>query len=102
MLIERNTVYNINYEKSDGTISSRKIISLIDIPSNIKALDVDELNDSEIQELVIKLKEYREYVDSLAASTYDFSTWYEHTQNKMLDNKFQKIRTFTRSKMTKV
>lgn len=102
MIIQRNNSYNIRYEKADGSSTTRKIISMTDIPLNIKALDVTGLHDGEIADLIDKLSEYKGYVDNVLSSCYDFKTWYEHTQNTMLDDKFQQVRTFNRTKMTEI
>lgn len=102
MIVQRNNSYNINYEKDDGSVSTRKIISMTDIPQNITALDVTGLHDGEIADLIDKLNEYKAYVDSVLSSCFDFKTWYEQTQNTVLDDKFQKIRRFKRDKIKEI
>ena len=102
MIVQRNNSYNIKYEKADGSSSTRKIISMTDIPLNITALDVTELHDGEIADLIDKLNEYKSYVDNMLSNCFDFKTWYEQTQNAILDDKFQKIKRFNHTKMTEI
>lgn len=95
MILSKNQVYNVNYTKANGEVSTRDIIPITEAPKNIKALDLTGLDDNEKRYVIEKQKEYSEYVEQFLANMFTFDTWYEHVNGAKFPEQLLKYKTFT-------
>lgn len=107
MQLNKNILYNVEYVKTNPTTkedekSQRSIIPLNEIPETVTALDITDLSLDDADHLSNKMQEYQQYVDQHLSLMFNFNTWYEQTENKQLDKKFQKIRKFSLNRLTVV
>jgi hypothetical protein len=90
---------DIEYTKDSGERSTRRIIPAVTIPSNIRALDVSDLNESDQNHMCDLYLQYQQYVDTHARTLFAFQEWVEHTSGEQLQYKW---RTFKSSNMKMV
>lgn len=96
MTILQNKPIKIKYTKETGETSERTILSTTYLPENVKAIDISEFGEEDIQDLQANLEEYEAYKALMYNKLYNFEDWLEHTKNV---KKTLKWRTFKLSRM---
>ena len=85
MLIKAYAPINIEYVKENGETSTRTVIPTVNVPSNIKAVDISNLSASEQEKFITLFEEYGKYVNQHMATMFKFQTWVEHTTGEHLE-----------------
>lgn len=70
---------SIKYTKDDGEVSTRTIIPTINVPQNIRAVDISKLNEQDQIRLIGLFAEYEKYVENHFSKLFNFNDWVEHT-----------------------
>lgn len=92
MKLVESELTTILYEKEGGETSARVIIPT-NIPNDLlRALDVSEVDPVERAELQALYAEYKEYKASFMEAMFNFETWVEHTQGKIVRPKWRSFK----------
>lgn len=83
-MIKAYTPIRIEYTKDNGEVSTRTIIPTINIPQNIRAIDITLLSSGEQEYLTEQFAEYQQYVEAHFAKMFSFQDWVEHTSGETL------------------
>ena len=89
MHITESQITSIIYEKDNGETSTRVILP-VSVPStNIRAIDVSDVPETERENLADLLQKYRTYKDNIIKNMFTFEDWVEHTTNTPITPKWR-------------
>lgn len=80
MLLKAHTIQRVTYCDKDGNLSDRTIIPTFVPRTNIKAIDVSDLNEEERVVMLQQLLDYQEYVAAVTKTIFSFDNWRDHTK----------------------
>lgn len=88
--LNKNQMVNIQYiNNSNGEKTKRQIISTTNIPTNIKAIDVTNLSQTDKTDLLQLYNDYADYKRQELNKLFNFSDWILHTKGVRLDVKWR-------------
>lgn len=68
----------IRYQKKNSLEESeRTIIQTTKVPENIKAIDVSDLTEDQVEKLLVLLDEYDQYINNHLKTAFSFENWVE-------------------------
>lgn len=92
MNLTEATLTTIIYEKDSGDTSSRVVIPVSVPKTNVRAIDVSELEPADREKLRDLYTEYRQYTEAFVAGMFNFETWVEHTKGETIAPKWRQFK----------
>lgn len=84
MKLKENTVFNVNYTKSDNSSTNRYILPT-SVPTNVKAIDVTDLSEEERNQAQNAAQEYAAYVLEQTKELLSFEEFLEEKRDENCD-----------------
>lgn len=91
--LKRHEVAKITYTKGDGSSSTREIIPT-NIPGNVSAMDISDMDADMRDTLLSHLSEYAEYSTEAMKQVMTFQAWLDatHTTDKVSGIKWRSFK----------